>query len=261
MTQKAPFKPERFDNVVSEYLDFRVRYDPKLITWLAKDTGVDKSERVLDLGCGPGFIANAIAEFAKEVIGADPSPAMIAAANASAAPNTQFVLGSSLDLSFLDPGIQLVTMGRSFHWMDRDATLTAFDGIIAQGGAIALLGDRVVDEPGSAWWRTANDVARAYAVGDDYDLFRRSKEWSPHDVPLNASAFSALTEISTFQQQSWDFDQFVGLTMSRSGTTPEKLGDRRHAFETELKSALAPYGPGPWSALHQHYALIARRQG
>jgi len=257
----APYLPERFETAVSNYVAYRLRYAPALLSKLLQDTDTGKSARVLDLGCGPGFIANAIAPEVGDVIGIDPSPAMIDAAQAEAAPNATFLVGSSYDLSAVPAPVQLVTMGRAFHWMDRDQTLATLDDLVAPGGAIALLGDRVTKARGNAWYHAANKAARDNAVLDDCARHRYSDEWEHHEEVLLRSPFSEVSEIGVVVRHSWSYEQFLGYVLSRSASTEEKLGETIPAMEAALTEALAPFGPGPWDSLHMHYAMIARRPG
>lgn len=254
----VPLTPERFDSAVDHYVAARLQYDQRLLDWLVRDTrAADK--RVLDLGCGPGFIANAVAPHVAEVLGLDPSPNMIAAARAAAAPNARFEVGSSEDLSAVQAPVQLVTIGRAFHWMDRPQTLADLDPLIAPGGAIALLNDRPVDVPMNRWWRDVNAVAKGFAVMDACNLHRASDDWVPHDEVLIASRFDDLRSITVYQTHEWSFERFLRNTLSRSATTEALLGDRRTEMEAALREALAPFGPEPWTSLNQHIALIARR--
>lgn len=254
----APLKPERFDSAVDHYVEARLPYAPKLISWLAQDTGTE-GRNVLDLGCGPGLIANAIAPFAGTVLGLDPSPNMIAAAQAVAAPNARFEVGSSEDLSAARAPLQLVTMGRAFHWMNRAQTLDDLDGLIAPGGAIALINDRPAKVPMNAWFDAANAVSKSFAVLDDYNQHRASDDWVPHEEVLARSAFDEMRSISVYQTHQWTFEKFLRFTLSRSGTTEALLGDAGADMEAALHDALAPFGPEPWTSLNQHIALIARR--
>lgn len=254
----APLKPDRFDTTVDHYVAARLRYNPALLDWLVQDSGAP-GRRVLDLGCGPGFIANAVAPHVAEVLGLDPSPNMIAAARAQAAPNARFEIGSSEDLGAVHAPVQLVTIGRAFHWMDRPRTLADLDPLIAPGGAIALLNDRPVAAPMNRWWHAFNAVAKSFAVMDDYNQHRASDDWVPHDEVLIASAFDALRSITVYQTHQWTFERLLRNTLSRSATTEALLGDTRAAMEAAMREALAPFGPEPWTSLNQHIALIARR--
>lgn len=251
----APLNPDRFDTAVDHYVAARLQYDQRLLDWLVRDTRAAGS-CVLDLGCGPGFIANAIVS---QVLGLDPSPNMIGAARAHAALNARFEVGSSEDLSAVQAPVQLVTIGRAFHWMDRPQTLADLDPLIAPGGAIALLNDRPVDAPMNQWWRDFNAVAKSFAVMDDYNQHRASDAWVPHEEVLIGSAFDDLRSITVYQTHEWSFERLLRNTLSRSATTEALLGDARPVMEAALRDALAPFGPEPWTSLNQHIALIARR--
>jgi len=258
MTQHVPYKPDRFDQTVDHYVAARSRYAPGLITWLAEETHI-AGQTVLDLGCGPGFLANALAPQAASVLGLDPSPNMIAAARAEAAPNARFEIGSSEDLSCVEAPVHLVTIGRAFHWMDRAQTLKDLSPLLAQRGTIALVNDSVAKIPANAWWHAFNALAKRYAVLDDYNQHRASEAWVPHEQVLDASAFSDLRRISVFQRHGWDFERLIRHTYSRSATTEALLGARMEDFETEARDVLARFGPEPWVSLNEHIALLARR--
>jgi len=258
MTQQAPYKPDRFDQAVDHYVAARSRYAPELINWLADETRI-AGKVVLDLGCGPGFLANALAPKAGAVLGLDPSPNMIAAARTEAEPNARFEVGSSEDLSHVEAPVQLVTMGRAFHWMDRDQTLNDLAPLLARDGAIAIINDSVAKIPMNAWWHEFNALAKRYAVMDDYNQHRASDAWVPHEQVLEASTFSDLRRISVFQRHSWTFERLVRHTYSRSATTEALLGAEMTSFEKEARGLLAPFGPEPWVSLNEHIALLARR--
>lgn len=255
----APYLPDRFDTAVDQYVAHRLRYAPELLARMLREAWAGPTSTVLDLGCGPGFIGNAVAGQVGRVIGVDPSDAMIAAARAEAPANATYLVGSSYDLSIVPGPVQLTAMGRAFHWMDRAETLAALDAITVPGGAVALLADTPRETAANAWYRAANAVAREFSVIDACGHHRYSDAYARHEEILLASAFSDLTEISVFRWHERGFEDLVGYFLSRSGSTAEKLGGTREAMEAALRKALEPYGPGPRRSLHAHTALIARR--
>lgn len=254
----TPYEPNRFDDAVNHYVAARLTYAPALIAWLVRDTGAG-GKRVLDLGCGPGFIGNAVAPQVDAVLGLDPSLKMIEVARANAMPNARFEIGSSEDLTAVHAPVQLVTIGRAFHWMDRAQSLADLDPLIAVGGAIALLNDRPVDAPMNGWWRAFNAVAKRFAVMDDYNQHRASDDWVPHEEVLITSSFDDLRSIMVYQRHEWTFERLLRNTLSRSSTTEALLGDTLPEMEAAMRDALAPFGREPWITLNQHIALIARR--
>ncbi|MEL6645898.1 MAG: methyltransferase domain-containing protein [Pseudomonadota bacterium] len=255
----APFLPERFEAVVDNYVAHRLRYAPALLAWMLRETGTGAEATVLDLGCGPGTIGNAIAGQVGRVIGVDPSAGMIAAAKAEAPENATYLVGSSYDLSVVPDPVHLTTMGRSFHWMDRVATLEALDALTAPGGAVVIVADTVQDWKANDWYRAANAVARSFSEIDDCARHRHSDDYEQHGEVLDRSAFSDLAQVAVLRWHEWSFEDYLGYVLSRSGSTPEKLGDRLVEMAVAMRHALEPFGPGPWRSLHAHTALIARR--
>jgi ubiquinone/menaquinone biosynthesis C-methylase UbiE len=141
MSDPLPFEPNRFRGAAAHYRAGRRPYPPVLIRRVAEATALNEQSRVLDLGCGPGDLAIGFGYFAGEITGLDPEAEMVAEAVAAAqglTPNVRFHQGSSYDLDLNLGCFQLVTMGRSFHWMDRAQTLRSLDQIVETGGALAL---------------------------------------------------------------------------------------------------------------------------
>ncbi|TSE01968.1 class I SAM-dependent methyltransferase [Skermania sp. ID1734] len=79
-------------------------------------------ERVLDIGCGDGFVTRRIADRLPRgsVIGVDPSPRMVDAALGRATQNLSFELGDVTTLRFLDE-FDLVVSFNALHWVHDQA--------------------------------------------------------------------------------------------------------------------------------------------
>lgn len=76
--------------------------------------------RALDLGCGPGKLAHALAPHLEQVVAVDPSASMLALAretHAALPGDIRWLLGRAEDV---DPGgpFDLAVAGASIHWMD-----------------------------------------------------------------------------------------------------------------------------------------------
>jgi SAM-dependent methyltransferase len=121
----APFLPDRFRSAVPFYVEGRLDYPRRLIENVAGWLGISASDRVLDLGCGPGFLAIAFAELGCTSIGIDPDKAMLAAAKELAAGRgvrCEFREGSSYDLSAAFGPVKLVTTLLPLDGQGRDAS-------------------------------------------------------------------------------------------------------------------------------------------
>ena len=264
MIAAAPQPASRFRSAGPYYVRFRPRYPAALIEMLARRCGLDGSGRLLDLGCGPGFLAIALAPHVGEAVGMDPEPEMLglAASEANAAGvRLTLVEGGSADLGPHLGEFRLVTMGRSFHWMERDLTLAALDGLVVPGGAVAVLGEHHVEAADNDWravWETIREKWTGTAGGSR--ARKRNPDWVPHDAVLRRSAFSDVERLTVPLTRDTDFEALIGRAYSMSSSTPAALGDKRADFEAELRQALAPFlHDGAIREDVEFEALLARR--
>jgi SAM-dependent methyltransferase len=200
-----------------------------LIRRVARFTGLSQEDRVLDLGCGPGMLAGALAPLVGEVIAMDPEPEMLRIAEAAygGAGSIRFIRGSSYDLSPALGRFRLVTMGRSFQWMDRVETLHRLEAMIEPGGAVALFNSGHRDAPETGWLAAYRALVHRYAEDDSSHVKRRSGVWVGHEAILFDSAFRVLDEIAVIERRQVKVGQLVQRALSRSSTAPERLGGRR----------------------------------
>jgi ubiquinone/menaquinone biosynthesis C-methylase UbiE len=251
----------RFQSTVPFYTRYRLDYPAKLIERVIALTELRVGDPVLDLGTGPGLLAIAFAKAGMRVTAADPEPTMLAAAGAAArAAGAAVTLwsGGSNDLTPDMGPYRLVTMGRSFHWMDRAATLERLDRIVAADGAIALFHDEHPKTAENRWSDVLHDVAGRYGRNEEpVILERKSRDYRTHESYLLASRFNVLETIGVVIRKPITIDEIVGRALSMSTCSPEKLGPRIGAFEAELRGALA--GGGDLSEIASLVALLARR--
>ena len=106
-------------------------------------TAVPAPRRVLDVGCGTGYLLRRLADRcpdAAELTGVDPAPAMIAAARAAAAGDRlRWLEGTAEALPCADGAFDLVVSTTSFdHWADQRAGLRECARVLAAGGWLVL---------------------------------------------------------------------------------------------------------------------------
>src|SRR5438477_8223283 len=81
--------------------------------------GVGPEDEVLDVACGPGIVACAVAAVARHVTGIDLTPAMIAQAEAKQRTlglgNLSWIVGDAAPLAIADGTFSLVVSRYSFH--------------------------------------------------------------------------------------------------------------------------------------------------
>lgn len=258
------FQPRRFRSTVPYYARYRLGYPERLTRAVADICALEAGETVLDLGCGPGLLALPFARLGARVVAVDPEPEMMAAGRTAAAEAglaIEFREGSSFSLPADLGSVKLVTMGRSFHWMDRAATLEVLDRLVAPGGALALFGESHPRTRENRWGRVAAEVSDRYGADRElHRVIRRSPDSRSHESYLFDSAFCDLVGTSVFVRHSLTVDDIIGRVLSQSISSSEKLGDRLGPFETELRAALAELSPdGHFTEIADIRATIARR--
>jgi len=248
LTQQRDSRP--YQGTARYYSLYRPPYPPALITVVRDTFRLDGSGRLLDLGCGPGSVAIRLAHLFERVVAIDPEPDMLvegkAEANRAGVSNIEWVLGGSRDLSPAFGSFRLVTMGESFHWMDRKQTLEALYELVCDGGGIAIVGRGApLSPPPMTPWRAAiNRVVKQY-VGE------RPLPWDGIDPPpeelheayLRRSRFKDMTQYQQTFEVEWTVDSIIGNLYSMSFCSRELLGDRVEAFERDLRSAVLAAEP------------------
>jgi ubiquinone/menaquinone biosynthesis C-methylase UbiE len=102
-----------------------------------------KPRRLLDIGCGTGYLLRQAAEQlpdATKFVGIDPAAGMIDAARAAATDDRlTFQHGTAEELAFPDSSFDLVLASTSFdHWSDQRAGLAETARVLTKGGHFVL---------------------------------------------------------------------------------------------------------------------------
>lgn len=261
----SPTGDERtFESAESYYAEYRPRYGDGPITHLVDRFDLDEGSRALDLGCGTGQIATPLAAHVGEVVGMDPNEAMLEGARGQAreagVTNLEWVRGSDADLRG-DLGEELVdglgddlgpftvtTMGRSFHWMDRPATLGRIRELTELGGGVGIFGDTEWLTSGRREWQDeVYDLASEYLDDLPERTGPRSEPYeNPYDEMLADHGFADVT-VETFESvREWTVDEVLGYVFSLSFCSPETFGDDKSDFEADLRDRLGELGGGPF---------------
>jgi SAM-dependent methyltransferase len=236
------------------YARYRPTYPPSLVSVLREHFRLDGTGRLLDLGCGPGSVAIPLAHLFEEVVAIDPDDAMrnegARIARERGVRNIEWRFGGSKDLSPALGQFRLVTMGNSFHWMDRARTLEALYDLVTDGGGIAVVGEGApIPPPPMTRWRAA-----IHAVIKRY-LGERPLPWENpgkppeerHEAYIARSRFIDLTSYRESFDVEWTVDSIIGNLYSMSFCSRRVLGDRVDAFERDVRDAVLAVEP--WGIL------------
>ncbi|KAJ4417485.1 trans-aconitate methyltransferase 1 [Gnomoniopsis sp. IMI 355080] len=152
VSSKTKWLTSRLTNLYSEpsfnhasYASFRPTYPASLYRMILtyheaqkpKQSNGDRHGALLDLGCGPGLVSQALAPHFTKVVAVDPSPGMVAQARqlTMTTPNLTVHQASAEDLSFLPASsVDLVVAGEAAHWFDYPRAWPELARVVRQGG-------------------------------------------------------------------------------------------------------------------------------
>jgi SAM-dependent methyltransferase len=253
-----------FTGTEQHYLRFRPPH-PGMFLDLISDQR--PAGTVLDLGCGPGSIALALAERGRDVIAVDVNPRMIdaardAAAGSMARGKVRWQVGDAHHLIDVDP-LAGVTIGDAFHWFDRMRVLAELDRMVVPGGFIALVMSFAAGT-GKPWWYTlADQVLRRHLGSARHagpEAMYEPPQGGDHESVLRASSFNRLTVIRTDRPLRLDLAEILGNEYTQAYSSPPLFDKRFDDFDRDLRAALCAAEPsGVFTATVQPALIIARR--
>jgi SAM-dependent methyltransferase len=153
-----------------------------------------QADQALDVGCGAGLSTAALAPLARQVIGLEPIPTMLAHRR-TVAPNAGFVIGRTERLPFAAGSFDLVAAAGSLNYTDLPSALAEIVRVLARDGTFLLydfsVGRRSVSGDELAAWFVSFEQRFPWPPG-----------WQPFDVrelPLAAYGLRLLgyTEVET----------------------------------------------------------------
>ena len=225
----------RFASTVAYYESARPPYGAAFFAAVADKLGLDRSQRLLDVGAGPGLLAIGFAPYCREVLGVDPEPAMIEAARAAvkrAGVAATFIEGRFEDVAERLGAFDIVTIGRAIHWLDHEPARAALDRVVAPGGRILVCHAASVDDGRNPWLKAFNAVRdRWKGERPRYDprAFFAGGPFVPKETVRVETAYAVPVE------------RFADRLLSLSTSSPERLGDEVPAMRSAMREALAPF--------------------
>jgi ubiquinone/menaquinone biosynthesis C-methylase UbiE len=230
MTPHNSLVGKQFGVAAADYVTSTVHAEGPDLRRIAEVAAAHAPRRALDLGCGGGHVAYALAPHCGEVIASDLSAEMTAAVAAEAARrglgNIHTVTAPAEALGFPDQSFDLLACRFTVHhWRDAAAGLREARRVLRRG-APALFADVIAPDLAAADTHLqAAELLRDPSHGRDYRL----GEWR---TMLEQSGFK-ITAITTGQLRM-DFADWT----ARMRTTPERVAAIR-ALQTLASDEVA----------------------
>jgi SAM-dependent methyltransferase len=214
--------------------------------------------RALDLGCGPGTVAIALADHFDEVVALDPSEPMLAEGRATDAgrhSNIRWVEGRAE--TFDDAGrFDLVAAGTSIHWPDH---AVLFPKLAAWTDTLAVIGNADLVPPcGEAagldflkrW--LAIMAERTPDVRRPYDPAGFAAEGARHEAWVDIAGRERFAHAHRQALADYIDGQHSAATWSRVAMGPALAAE----FDRQLEALLAPFAEGGMLELRYVSTLV-----
>jgi len=250
MTTTIPtYDPTLFEGAAEYYGQYRPKYPAVLFDLLTDIFHLDGQGKLLDLGCGPGLLTIPLRDRFTEAIGLDPDGDMLRVAQEQAieagVKNINWLHDRAESITPNLGKIRLVTMGRSFHWMQRELVIQLIYEILSDDGGVAII--KTYESPWNSehpWKKAAISVVKKW-LGDQRRVGQGA--WKPlevtHETILENSAFSRIGNHEVKYIKSWTIDTYIGYLYSTAFCRPGFVGENRLEFEADLRKSLLEVAP------------------
>ena len=246
-------RPDAFTGAADDYVRYRLPYpSPMMQSFLTEAVLPSADAKLIDLACGPGRVALAIADRFSEILAVDREPEMVAAGEREAARrgvhHIRWRVSRAEDFDAPADCFDLVTIGEAFHRLDRPRVAANALGWLKPGGALVTLGMQNFLRGDAPWRRIVKDTVMRF-VGTPAE--RAGGSPNPTVAEALADQVAALRGAGFVEVASRDFEfahtwnlaDLLGNLRSMSALSPHALGARHASFEAELSDALLAFVP------------------
>jgi ubiquinone/menaquinone biosynthesis C-methylase UbiE len=225
----------RFASTVAYYETARPPYGAAFFAAVSEKLGLDQSQRLLDVGAGPGILALGFRPYCRQVIGVDPEPGMVQAARGAAERaglEATFIEGRFEGAAAKLGAFDIVTIGRAIHWLDPDPARAALDRALGLHGKVLVCHASSVKDGRNSWLETFN------AVRDRWKGDRPSRD---HHEFFAGGQFTRTGTIRVEATYAVSVERLVERVLSMSTSSSERLGDEVPAMKSAMRESLAPF--------------------
>ena len=245
-------RPGAFAGLADDYVRFRLPYPAPMVAAILDEVGVPAAgARAIDLACGPGRVAIAIAPRFAEVLAVDLEPEMVEAGRREAGRlginNIRWSVGRAEDFEAPAGAFHLVTAGEAFHRFDRPRVAALAWRWLARGGAFVTLGMENFLMSDTPWRRVLAQVVRSFIAEPARRLGAPNapiaEEIADQEDALRGAGFDPVVSRDFASAHEWGLPELLGNLRSTSVLSRAALGERHAKFEAAMTAALLAYDP------------------
>jgi SAM-dependent methyltransferase len=144
------------DQAARRYAGSRPYYHRSALDLAMTQQPIRTARLAIDVGCGTGLSAVAVADLADRVVAIDASAAMLRAARCL--PGVRYLVAAAEQIPVGDGAADLATVGGAFHWFDQAPALAELARVLRPGGYLVVYSDffhgKLKGQPGFVSWLT-----------------------------------------------------------------------------------------------------------
>jgi ubiquinone/menaquinone biosynthesis C-methylase UbiE len=241
------FPEDAYAGTASHYVRYRVPYPGRLLADLLGRSGVPGAGSLLDLACGPGRVALALAHSFREVWAIDLEPEMIEIGRSDAGrrkiENVTWMLGRAEYLEAPPDSFELITIGEAFHRLDQQIVASKALDWLKPGGCLATLGCDTVLSGREPWQQIVRGAVFRRLPNRGNTSKKPGSGPEHNERVLRESGFVDVASYPFVEVHEWTIDAIFGYLYSTSVCSKAVLGGDAERFESDLKAALLAYDP------------------
>jgi len=231
----------RFTGRAEDYDRYRQRYpSEEILARLGEWCGLRPEWLVADVGAGTGMLTEVFLVNGNRVLAIEPNADMrelmrtVCAPPQANAAQLEILDATAEATTLSDASVDLIAVGRAFHWFDKEHALAEFRRILAPGGWVTLVAidrARESDDPAAAEQIEVFEGLLAVR-GTDYTRVRSGyRTYDKMDTFFDGELYQA--QLHGLRQLDWP--AMLGHARSLS-VTPQPGQAGYEAFERELHS-------------------------
>ncbi|HEY1685371.1 MAG TPA: class I SAM-dependent methyltransferase [Tepidisphaeraceae bacterium] len=250
-----------FAGAADYYAQYRRPIPDAIVSFLVNQCGLDRSGRLLDVGCGTGQTCIPLAPYFAETTAIDADRAMIETARKSnSKTNIQWTQMRAEEMTSDLGSFRMVIFGASFHWMDRLRVSEIVYELLELGGWLVISCPSEL-RSGTAPWEKEIQTVLTEEIGPQ----RRAgggiyQQGELHQDILQQSSFRTCQITSIAINESWSIEEISGYLLSTSYASPAVLKEKQERLLHTLRRRLLALNPaGQFSKDTTHTVISAQK--